>query len=234
MKYIFSLLTVVLLVGFLPIKSYAYTVEDVEKHNTRADCWVVFESKVYDLSKYINNHDRYLELDEWCGKNMTEDFKNKAGVGRDHRPGSYSLLEQYMIGDITVAVVDEGNGITEVKEDKEEKSIDRKNPYNLIVPLLLSSFLYWITYFVFKKQRRRFNAFWNTALILLFLIPSFGFGVFMILQYGFPNLRDVKLDVMYWHVELSTVAGVIGISHFIQRLPIYLLQLSSKKEKVEC
>ncbi len=76
---------------------------------------------------------------------------------------------------------------------------------------------------------KKFNAFWNTLLILLLLIPAFGFGIYMILRYRFPTLWDTSFDFMYWHVELSLVMGILGINHFIQRLKVYLLQLGKSK-----
>ncbi|MDD2270490.1 MAG: hypothetical protein PHG60_02860 [Candidatus Dojkabacteria bacterium] len=98
------------------------------------------------------------------------------------------------------------------------------SPYNLIIPLLLSLALYWIPYFL-VKNKVKFNAFWNTILILTLLIPSFGFGLFMMIRYKRPKLYDIDFDFMYWHVELSLAMGVLAISHFIQRFKIYLVQL---------
>jgi len=49
--------------------------------------------------------------------------------------------------------------------------------------------------------------------------------VYMMLQYKFPVLREIKFDFMYWHVELSVVMGAIALSHFVQRFKQYLVQL---------
>ena len=98
------------------------------------------------------------------------------------------------------------------------------NPYNLFLPLILTTLIYWITYFLIK-DKRQFNAFWNTILLLTLLIPSLGFGIFMILRYQFSDLYNINFDFMYWHVELSIVMGVIAINHFIQRFKQYLVQL---------
>jgi ABC-type spermidine/putrescine transport system permease subunit II len=101
-----------------------------------------------------------------------------------------------------------------------------KGPYNLIIPLLTTLVIYWGSYFLFKKKNiLKFNGFWNTILLLTFLIPSFGFGIFMMLRYNFTKLREIDFDFMYWHVELSVVMGAIALSHFIQRIKQYLVQL---------
>ena len=228
-----KILIAILLFPFLFLQnSYAYTIDEVNLHNIPNDCWVVFEDSVYDLSKYLLSHDIYMDIRDWCGKDMTEDFKTKAGMDRDHRVSSYSLLENYKIGEI------ESNQAPIIEEvDTIEDKIMPKNasnPYNLIIPLLISNILYWIPYLLIKKRiikvsLKSFNAFWNTLLILLLLLPSLGFGVFMMLRYRFLGLWNIPFDFMYWHVELSLVMGIIGVNHFLSRVRVYLLQLKRSK-----
>lgn len=209
-----------------PLKSFAYTINDVKEHDTPSDCWVVFENNVFDLSKYIPAHDRFLDIREWCGKDMTEDFKDKAGVGRDHTSSSYRLLEGYNIGKLEV----EG----QVKDV--EKDIVKANGYNLVLPLFFTLLVYWAPYFLIKKKVIKtsiikFNAFWNTVLMLTLLIPSFGFGIFMMIRTKNPALYNINFDFIYWHVELSVVMGTIAISHFLQRWGIFKSQVSPKINK---
>ena len=33
-----------------------FTFEDIQKHTTRSDCWVVIEGKVYDVTKFLDEH----------------------------------------------------------------------------------------------------------------------------------------------------------------------------------
>jgi len=244
MKKILPLIVVSLFFVFLFVdKAFAFTLNDVEKHNVTSDCWVVFDGSVYDLTKYIVNHDRYLDIREWCGKDMTEDFKSKAGVGRDHRVSSYSLLEQYNIGkieeekveDITSLVKKENEEIEENVENETSEEVKKEaKEYNMIIPFFVSVILYWSAYFLIKKQKNKgpllmkFNAFWNTVLILTLLIPSFGFGVFMVIRTKNPNLYNIDFEFMYWHVELSLVMGAVAISHFIQRIVVYFKQVAFK------
>lgn len=189
----------------------SYTLEDVSSHNTESDCWMIFEDSVYDITSYIANHDKFLDIRDWCGRDMTDDFKDKAGEGRDHKEGTYSMLESYLIGSVTEEILEK----------------DNSNPYNLVIPLLLGIFLYWIPFFIVKKKGKllKFNGFWNSIMFLLLLIPSLGFGIFMMLRYRFNNLWDIDFDFMYWHVELSLFMGILAINHFIQRLNIYLKQI---------
>jgi cytochrome b involved in lipid metabolism len=229
---IFSFLTLSLFAS----RIYAYTIGEVEQHSTEGDCWMVFEGSVYDLSEYVPDHDRYMDIREWCGRDMTEDFKDKAGIGRDHRESSYVLLERYKIGEIEEEVIEEEEiYVEEATVEDSVEPIKKPREYNLIVPFLISIITYWGLYFLFKKNKFigisivKFNAFWNTILFLTLLIPALGFGIFMVIRTKKPQLWDVDFDFLYWHVELSMVMGILGISHFIQRLGIYFSQLKRKK-----
>jgi len=214
--------------------TFAYTVNEISNHNTPSDCWVIFEDSVYDLTDYLDEHDVYLDIREWCGTDMTEAFVTKDDTGRDHKGSSYLLLEVYKIGEIdtesnTIVNSEDESSITELSDIEEKEVKSNSNPYNIVIPLLLSLSLYWIPYILIKRKNpmeiKKFNAFWNTLLILLLLIPAFGFGMFMILRYRFSNLWNIDFDFMYWHVELSLVMGILGINHFLQRVKIYLSQL---------
>ncbi len=77
-----------------------YTVNDVTAHNQEDNCWVIFDNKVYNITDYIKVHDKYMDIRSWCGKDMTHDFKTKAGQGEDHKQSSYNLLEEFYIGDL--------------------------------------------------------------------------------------------------------------------------------------
>ncbi len=180
---------------------------------------MIFDSNVYNLSSYLPQHDKFMDIREWCGRDITEDFKTKVGAGRDHRESTYAMIERYNIGKIEEV---------EVSQDNVENGAS--NGYNLIIPLFVSLLGYWVPYFLIKKKvlnisQSKFNAFWNTILILSLLIPSFGFGVFMILRTKKPSLYDINFDFIYWHVELSVVMGITAISHFLQRWPIFRSQL---------
>jgi cytochrome b involved in lipid metabolism len=217
-----------LLLFFIPAQVFAsneYTIDDVAEHSNTKDCWMIFEDGVYDLTDYLELHDRYLDITNWCGADMTEDFKSKDGEGRDHKSSSYSLLENYYIGTLVNENIPQANDITNVADTEQTSTQESStNPYNLLLPLILSTLTYWISYLLVKK-RIKFNSFWNTILLLTLLVPSFGFGIFMILRYQFKDLYNINFDFMYWHVELSIVMGVIAINHFIQRFKQYLVQL---------
>ena len=214
-----------------------YTKVEVADHDIPGDCWMSFEGAVYDLSDYLPDHDGYMDIREWCGRDMTADFKDKAGEGRDHKTSSYALLERYKIGELKgdIDLVDAQVIVDDVIQDTEvQEKEDTSGDYNILIPFIITTVLYWGLYFlankkVFGLNILKFKAFWNTVLILSLLIPATGFGVFMIIRTKKPELWDIDFDFMYWHVELSLVMGFVGIYHFIQRIRQYFLQLKKKK-----
>jgi cytochrome b involved in lipid metabolism len=211
-----------------------YTMEEVERHNTSDDCWMVFEGGVYDFSEYLPDHDKFMDIREWCGMDITEDFKDKAGAGRDHREGTYELLEEYKIGELggEYDLVDADIMI----DSTEEEEISEGREYNIIIPFILTTVLYWGMYFLVKVDKffgidiHKYNAFWNTVLLLLLLIPGMAFGIFMMVRTQKPELWDIDFEFMYWHVELSLIMGFVAIYHFIQRISQYLAQMKKTKE----
>jgi cytochrome b involved in lipid metabolism len=250
MKKIFPLLTLLtvlslLCVGFVyaqeeveenEIEEFAsYTMEEVAQHDEEGDCWMVFEEGVYDFSEYLPDHDKFMDIREWCGLDMTQDFKDKAGIGRDHREGTYELLAQYKIGELEgeYDLVDAEIILDSVEEELTPVSTSRE--YNMLIPFILTTVLYWGMYFLVKANKffgvtiHKYNAFWNTLLLLLLLIPGMAFGIFMMIRTQRPELWDIDFNFMYWHVELSLVMGFVAIYHFIQRIPQYIAQIKRRK-----
>jgi cytochrome b involved in lipid metabolism len=72
-----------------------YTIEEVQKHNSRESCWTVIRGDVYDLTAWINKHpggaDKILNI---CGKDGASAFERKHGG--EEKPEK--ALEQFEIG----------------------------------------------------------------------------------------------------------------------------------------
>ncbi len=205
-KYLLSF--VLLLLSVTPL--FAYTKEEISKHNLENDCWVIFEDKVYDISKYIRSHERFVDIREYCGTDITQSFKDKGGEGRDHNPNSYRLLETFGIGDA-----------------------QKEASYKLLLPILLVTALYWGLNYISKKGYikgftiLKFNALFTTLMGIFFLVPTFGFGIFLILRYEITSLYDLEFDFLFWHAQLALIMGTFAMNHFIQRSSIYWKQLKS-------
>lgn len=74
------------------------SVQDVARHSTPKDCWIVIRSKVYDVSDYIASHPAPARtIIDQCGKESTAAFETKQR-GRPHSKGAWQLLDAYAIG----------------------------------------------------------------------------------------------------------------------------------------
>lgn len=230
-KILLLLITPLLLLNI--IKAESFSLDEISKHNNINDCWVLFENKVYDITNYIPQHDKYLDIQSWCGNDISSDFKTKDDRGRDHKVSSYSLLENYLIGEINnIEYKEESNTLNQKEVDIIDNVNDKqsKNPY-IFLPIFISMLLiYWIWYVLINKVKNKiftlpfFNFFWNSLLVISF-IPTVLFGIIMIMQYSLPSLRDINFDFLFWHVEGSIIASAILISHFITRIRQYIVQL---------
>ncbi|GAB4840134.1 Cytochrome b5 isoform A [Ancistrocladus abbreviatus] len=80
----------------MPTLTKLYAMQEVSQHNTKDDCWVVIDGKVYDVSSYLDEHpggdDVVLEV---TGKDAKEEFED-AG----HSKSARELMETFFIGEL--------------------------------------------------------------------------------------------------------------------------------------
>ncbi|XP_066925186.1 cytochrome b5-like isoform X2 [Clytia hemisphaerica] len=73
-----------------------YKLEEVAKHNDGRSTWMVIHNKVYDVTKFLEEHPGGEEvLLELAGQDGTEQFED---VG--HSTDARSLLDDHYIGDL--------------------------------------------------------------------------------------------------------------------------------------
>ncbi|CAN0897904.1 Cytochrome b5 [Linum grandiflorum] len=73
-----------------------FSLADVSQHNTAKDCWLVIEGKVYDVTKFLEDHPGGDEvLLASTGKDATEDFDD---VG--HSSSAKAMMDEFYKGDI--------------------------------------------------------------------------------------------------------------------------------------
>lgn len=82
-----------------------YELEDVALHSTPTDCWLVIESKVYDVTKFVasKRHPGGAAILQGCGKDATELFNTRPmGSKTPHSDTARGFLPQFYIGDLKV------------------------------------------------------------------------------------------------------------------------------------
>ncbi|KAH9300866.1 hypothetical protein KI387_012449, partial [Taxus chinensis] len=71
-----------------------FTLGQISGHNTKDDCWFVISGKVYDVTKFLEEHPGGDEvLIESSGRDATQDFED---VG--HSAAAQELMESYLVG----------------------------------------------------------------------------------------------------------------------------------------
>merc|ERR1719148_366814 len=59
----------------LPPGMSAYTLDEVAKHNTKTDCWVVVNGEVLDVTSFLGDHPGgELAILTFAGRDATEEF----------------------------------------------------------------------------------------------------------------------------------------------------------------
>ncbi|XP_062109116.1 cytochrome b5 [Humulus lupulus] len=78
-----------------------FTLAQVSEHNTPKDCWLIINGKVYDVTKFLEDHpggdDVLLSA---TGKDATDDFED---VG--HSDSARDMLKEYYVGEIDVSTI---------------------------------------------------------------------------------------------------------------------------------
>lgn len=101
MKISVGILTVAFIMsaGTVQAGSLSLTPSDVATHNTRQDCWMVIENKVYDVTDYLLKHPApQLPLADYCGKDATEGWRTKGKIGKPHSKKAEILLKSMLKG----------------------------------------------------------------------------------------------------------------------------------------
>lgn len=78
-----------------------FTLDEVAKHNTESDCWLILDNKVYDVTNFIPSHPGGKAIVEGCGKDATRLFETRPmGSGTPHSNRARIIRENYYIGDL--------------------------------------------------------------------------------------------------------------------------------------
>ncbi|GKU86069.1 hypothetical protein SLEP1_g59779 [Rubroshorea leprosula] len=113
-----------------------YTLAEVSEHNTPKDCWLVIDGKVYNVTKFLEDHPGGDEvLLSSTGKDATDDFED---VG--HSSTAKAMMDEYYVGDINTSTVPAKTKYTPPKQPHYEQ--DKTSEFvikllQFLVPLLI-------------------------------------------------------------------------------------------------
>ncbi len=83
--------------SYVPPKSVLLDISEISKHNTQQDCWIIVNSRVYDVTEYLEYHPGGPEtIIPYCGKDATYAFQ----VDKPHSSKAASLLNSLYVGDV--------------------------------------------------------------------------------------------------------------------------------------
>lgn len=78
----------------------AFDAAEISRHSDLADCWLLIDGKVYDVTPYIEAHPGGAEtIDPTCGTDATEAYNTK-NKGIPHSADALEQLKNYYIGDL--------------------------------------------------------------------------------------------------------------------------------------
>jgi len=77
------------------------TREELQNHNTKEDCWLLIDGKVYNVSNF-DKHPGGEAVYEGCGTDSTDLFETRPmGSGTPHSEKARGYMVNYYIGDIS-------------------------------------------------------------------------------------------------------------------------------------
>merc|ERR1712100_346671 len=110
--------------------SEKYTYEEVSKHNTPDDLWMVINGKVVDVSKYVDDHPGGDEvLLEMAGQDATEAFED---VG--HSESAFSTMESYVIGVLDDSSSSNESAVSDIPKFEPATEENEENEIKVPVP----------------------------------------------------------------------------------------------------
>jgi nitrate reductase (NAD(P)H) len=114
-----------------------YTMQEVEKHNTEEDCWIVIKDRVYDASEYLDMHPGGMEsITINSGQDATEDFV------AIHSSKATKMLEKFYIGQLDLTSVKKEaapeEDLVDANGNKLALNPRKKTPFRLQNKIVLS------------------------------------------------------------------------------------------------
>ncbi|XP_061367838.1 cytochrome b5, seed isoform-like [Gastrolobium bilobum] len=82
-------------------RTKVFTLAEVSHHNNSKDCWLVIRGKVYNVTKFLEDHPGGDEvLLSSTGKDATNDFED---IG--HSTSAVAMMDEFYVGDIDSSTI---------------------------------------------------------------------------------------------------------------------------------
>ncbi|KAL0003650.1 hypothetical protein SO802_011211 [Lithocarpus litseifolius] len=131
----------------MPTLSKLYSMQEASEHNTKDDCWVVIDGKVYDVTTYLDEHpggdDVVLAA---TGKDATEEFED-AG----HSESAKELMETFCIGELDTTFIPQLEISSKKQTDYAQKLMDLTKQY-WVVPVAVVSVSVVLGFLYLRKK----------------------------------------------------------------------------------
>jgi cytochrome b involved in lipid metabolism len=77
------------------------SLEEIAKHNSVSDCWIIISGSVYDVTAHLRNHPAGAgEITPYCGQDATTAYDTKGGRGTPHSSFADSTLGPILLGSV--------------------------------------------------------------------------------------------------------------------------------------
>lgn len=92
-----SVLTPISPLGQMSKRIRIYTTEDVETHNLPSSCWISRDGKVYDVTRFLDDHPGGDDLIlKYAGRDVGEIMKDPDEHA--HSESAYDMMGEFLIG----------------------------------------------------------------------------------------------------------------------------------------
>ncbi|KAL2319239.1 hypothetical protein Fmac_028208 [Flemingia macrophylla] len=82
-------------------RTKVFTLAEVSQHNHAKDCWLVIHGKVYNVTKFLEDHPGGDDvLLSSTGKDATNDFEDIA-----HSTSAVAMMDEFYVGDIDTSTI---------------------------------------------------------------------------------------------------------------------------------
>ncbi|KAL3828900.1 hypothetical protein ACJIZ3_017702 [Penstemon smallii] len=118
--------------------SKVFTLDEVAQHNSREDCWLIIFGKVYDATKFLEEHPGGDEIIlKSTGKDATAEFDD---VGHSHE--AWHILGSLYVGDVDKSNIKTEYAPTKLQLDPNRNKQDKTKAFiikffQFLVPFII-------------------------------------------------------------------------------------------------